>query len=41
MSAALDVENLTVSVRRGDQRFNAVESVSFSVEAGEAFGIVG
>ncbi len=41
MSAALEVDNLTVSVRRGDQRFNAVESVSFSVEAGEAYGIVG
>jgi oligopeptide/dipeptide ABC transporter ATP-binding protein len=41
VSAALEVRNLSVSVRRGDQRFNAVESVSFSVEAGEAFGIVG
>ena len=41
MSTALDVQNLTVTVRRGDQRFNAVESVSFSVDAGEAFGIVG
>jgi oligopeptide/dipeptide ABC transporter ATP-binding protein len=41
MSAALEVNNLRVSVRRGDQRFNAVESVSFSVDTGEAFGIVG
>jgi oligopeptide/dipeptide ABC transporter ATP-binding protein len=41
MSAALEVDNVTVSVRRGDERFNAVESVSFCVEAGEAFGIVG
>jgi oligopeptide transport system ATP-binding protein len=41
MTAALEVNNLRVSVRRGDQRFNAVESVSFSVDAGEAFGIVG
>jgi len=41
MSAALEVDNVTVSVRRGYERFNAVESVSFCVEAGEAFGIVG
>jgi oligopeptide/dipeptide ABC transporter ATP-binding protein len=41
MTEALAVQDLTVSVRRGDERFNAVESVSFSVEAGEAFGIVG
>jgi ABC-type glutathione transport system ATPase component len=41
MSAALEVSNVSVSVRRGDERFNAVESVSFSLEAGEAFGIVG
>jgi oligopeptide/dipeptide ABC transporter ATP-binding protein len=41
MTEVLAVQNLTVSIRRGDERFRAVESVSFSVEAGEAFGIVG
>jgi oligopeptide/dipeptide ABC transporter ATP-binding protein len=41
VSAALEVGDLRVAVRRGGQSFNAVESVSFSVEAGEAFGIVG
>jgi oligopeptide/dipeptide ABC transporter ATP-binding protein len=39
--SALEVNSVSVSVRRGDERFNAVESVSFSLEAGEAFGIVG
>jgi oligopeptide/dipeptide ABC transporter ATP-binding protein len=37
----LEVRDLTISVRRGDQRFTAVDNVSFSVATGDAFGIVG
>jgi peptide/nickel transport system ATP-binding protein len=37
----LEVRHLKVSVARGSARFDAVEDVSFSVEAGDAFGIVG
>ena len=41
MSALLEVRHLSVSVRRGGERFHAVEDVSFDIEAGSAFGIVG
>ena len=37
----LEIRDLTVTVGRGGDRFTAVNSVSFSVRAGEAFGIVG
>jgi oligopeptide/dipeptide ABC transporter ATP-binding protein len=37
----LEVRDLRVSVARGDARFSAVDGVSFSVRAGDAFGIVG
>jgi oligopeptide/dipeptide ABC transporter ATP-binding protein len=37
----LEVRDLSVSIGRGDTRFNAVDHISFSVNAGEAFGIVG
>jgi len=37
----LEVRNLSVSVARGDAHFDAVNDVSFSIEAGDAFGIVG
>jgi peptide/nickel transport system ATP-binding protein len=37
----LEVRDLSVSSGRGDTRFNAVDHISFSVNAGEAFGIVG
>jgi oligopeptide/dipeptide ABC transporter ATP-binding protein len=37
----LEIRNLTVSVGRGESRFTAVNDISFSVRAGEAFGIVG
>jgi oligopeptide/dipeptide ABC transporter ATP-binding protein len=37
----LEVRDLTVSVARGDERFVAVDHISFSVSAGDAFGIVG
>lgn len=39
--ALLEVEHLTVTVGRGESCFAAVSDVSFSLRAGEAFGIVG
>jgi oligopeptide/dipeptide ABC transporter ATP-binding protein len=41
MSPLLEVRHLCVSVTRGNARFNAVDDVSFSLDAGDAFGIVG
>jgi oligopeptide/dipeptide ABC transporter ATP-binding protein len=40
-ASLLEVRDLSVSVARGDARFAAVDGVSFSVRAGDAFGIVG
>jgi oligopeptide/dipeptide ABC transporter ATP-binding protein len=37
----LEVRHLKVSVARSGARFEAVDDVSFSLEAGDAFGIVG
>jgi oligopeptide/dipeptide ABC transporter ATP-binding protein len=37
----LEIRDLTISVARGRERFNAVERVSFSLDAGDAFGVVG
>jgi peptide/nickel transport system ATP-binding protein len=37
----LEVRDLCVSIGRGDDRFTAVDAVSFSVHGGDAFGIVG
>jgi ABC-type glutathione transport system ATPase component len=41
VAALLEVENLTVSYPRRDGRFLAADSVSFSVQPGETFGLVG
>jgi oligopeptide/dipeptide ABC transporter ATP-binding protein len=41
MTPILEVQDLCVSVGRGDSRFTAVDGISFSVNAGDAFGIVG
>jgi oligopeptide/dipeptide ABC transporter ATP-binding protein len=37
----LEIRDLRVSVARSDRRFAAVDGASFSVSAGDAFGIVG
>jgi oligopeptide/dipeptide ABC transporter ATP-binding protein len=37
----LEVRDLSISVARGGERFVAVDHISFSVSAGDAFGIVG
>jgi len=39
--ALLEVKNLHINMVSGDTRFNVVENVSFSIGAGETFGLVG
>lgn len=41
MSSALQVERLSVHLRRGDARAAILEEVGFSLDAGESLGIVG
>lgn len=37
----LEVKNLHIDMVSGETRFNVVENVSFSIGAGETFGLVG
>ena len=39
--ALLDVQNLTVDFDLGDDSLRAVDDVSFTIDAGEALGLVG
>jgi len=41
MSPLLEVDNLSIDVRRGDSSLRLVSDVSFSLDAGETLGIVG
>lgn len=40
-SALLEVNNLQIDMVSGSSRYNIVENVSFSINAGETFGLVG